>query len=132
VYVEIKGRGIEEAVVATLGSAPSARRVAVHSFDHRAVARTRALEPGIVAGVLVTSYLIDATGTLRAAGARDYWQEWSMIDEDLVRAVHAANGRVIAWTVNEPEDARHLATMGVDGICTDMLQIIGPALASAS
>ena len=132
VYVEIKGRRIEQLVVATLASAPSAKRVAVHSFDHRAVTRARAIEPRLAGGVLVTSYLIDATGALRAAGARDYWQEWSMIDEDLVQTVHAAHGRVIAWTVNEPEDARRLASMGVDGICTDVLQIIGPALASTS
>jgi glycerophosphoryl diester phosphodiesterase len=55
-----------------------------------------------------------------------------MIDEHLVRAVHAAKGRVIAWTVNEAEDARRLAAIGVDGICTDVLQVIGPALASMS
>ena len=55
-----------------------------------------------------------------------------MLDEALVDAVHAGEGRVIAWTVNDPEHARRLASMGVDGICTDVLQIIGPALASAT
>ena len=68
----------------------------------------------------------------RRAHAPDYWQEGSIIDEVLVDAVHAANGRVIAWTVNEPEHARRLWSIGVDGICTDVLQIIGPALASTS
>jgi glycerophosphoryl diester phosphodiesterase len=132
VYVEIKGRGIEQAVMATIGGVPGAGRVAVHSFDHRAVARARAIQPEIAAGILLASYLVDAKGALRAAGARDYWQEASMIDEDLVQAVHAAKGRVIAWTVNEPDTARRLAAMGVDGICTDVLQIIGPAIASTS
>ena len=131
VYVEIKGRGIERAVIATLESVPSAG-VAVHSFDHRAVTRARAIQPGIAAGILLSSYLIDAGAALRAAGARDYWQEWSMIDDDLVHAVHEARGRVIAWTVNDPEAARRLASIGVDGICTDVLQIIGPALAATS
>ena len=132
VYVEIKGRSIEQSVVATLASVPSAKRVAVHSFDHRSVTRARNIEPRLAGGILMTSYLIDASGALRAAGARDYWQESSMIDEGLVEAVHAAHGRVIAWTVNEPEDARRLATMGVDGICTDVLPLIGPAIASTS
>ena len=132
VYVEIKGRDIEEAVIETIVSAPSATRVAVHSFDHRAVVRARAIRPGIATGVLSASYLIDPGNALRAAQARDYWQEGSMIDETLVDAVHSANGRVIAWTVNEPEHARRLASLGVDGICTDVLQIVGPALASMS
>lgn len=132
VYVEIKGRDIEEPVMAMMQRVPSARHVAVHSFDHRAVVRARAFHPGIAAGILLASYLIDPAGALRAAGARDYWQEGSMIDADLVDAVHAANGRVIAWTVNDPEHARRLASMGVDAICTDVLQIVGAALASTS
>jgi glycerophosphoryl diester phosphodiesterase len=131
VYVEIKGRAIEQLVVATIARA-SARRVPVHSFDHRAVARARAIDPAIVSGILLVSYLVEPEHALRAARARDYWQEWSMIDEHLVRAVHAADGRVIAWTVNEADQARRLASIGVDGICTDVLQVIGPALASMS
>ncbi len=132
VYVEIKGRDIERAVVATIESVPSADRVAVHSFDHRAVARARAIEPRLPSGILSASYLIDPQAALRAANARDYWQEASMIDEALVDAIHAGRGRVIAWTVNDPEHARRLVSMGVDGVCTDVLQVIGPALATAS
>jgi glycerophosphoryl diester phosphodiesterase len=132
VYVEIKGRAIEQLVVATLARASTPGRARVHSFDHRAVARARAMDSAIVSGILLVSYLVEPEHALRAARARDYWQEWSMIDEHLVRSVHAANGRVIAWTVNEPDDARRLASIGVDGICTDVLQIIGPALASMS
>ena len=132
VYVEIKGRDIEAAVVATIASVRSAQHVAVHSFDHRAVVRARAIQPKLPSGILSASYLIDPQGALRAANARDYWQEASMLDEALVDAVHAGEGRVIAWTVNDPEHARRLASMGVDGICTDVLQIIGPALATAT
>ena len=132
VYVEIKGRDIERAVIATIASVSSAERVAIHSFDHRAVVRARAMRPGLPSGILSVSYLVDPQGALRAANARDYWQEASMIDESLVDAVHNARGRVIAWTVNDPDHARRLASMGVDGICTDVLQIVGPALASTS
>jgi glycerophosphoryl diester phosphodiesterase len=132
VYVEIKGRAIEQLVVATIARASPAGGVPVHSFDHRAVARARAIDPAIISGILLVSYLVEPERALRAARARDYWQEWSMIDEHLVRSIHAENGRVIAWTVNEAEEARRLASIGVDGICTDLLQVIGPALASMS
>jgi glycerophosphoryl diester phosphodiesterase len=132
VYVEIKGRDIETAVIAAIASVPSAERVAVHSFDHRAVLRARVRQPSLSSGILSASYLIDPQSALRAANARDYWQEGSMVDEALVDAIHAGKGRVIAWTVNDPGHARRLAAMGVDGICTDVLQIIGPALASTT
>ena len=132
VYVEIKGREIEQQVIATIARSASARAVPIHSFDHRAVARARALQPALTAGILLVSYLVEPEHALRAAGARDYWQEWTMIDEHLVRAIHVAGGRVIAWTVNEPDEARRLAALGVDGICTDQLHLIGPALGRTS
>ena len=132
VYVEIKGRAIEQRVIGAIARSSTARAVPIHSFDHRAVARARALEPALTSGILLVSYLVEPEHALRAAGARDYWQEWTMIDEHLVRAIHGARGRVIAWTVNDPDDARRLAALGVDGICTDQLQLIGPALGRTS
>jgi glycerophosphoryl diester phosphodiesterase len=54
------------------------------------------------------------------ADARDLWQHWELIDRELIDAVHADGGRVIAWTVNDGDVARRLASWGVDGICTDV------------
>ena len=56
---------------------------------------------------------------LRPAAAHTLWQEWPQLDPDLVREVHAAGVRVIAWTVNDAGVARQLAAAGVDGLCTD-------------
>jgi glycerophosphoryl diester phosphodiesterase len=118
VYVEVKGRGIEQAVVEVLDRA----RVptAVHAFDHRVAARVTSLRPSIPTGILLDSYLIDPAAALVNAGARDYWLQWSFIDRDLVRQVQDAGGRVIAWTVNETADASALASLGVDAICSDV------------
>jgi glycerophosphoryl diester phosphodiesterase len=51
-----------------------------------------------------------------------------LIDESLLDSVHAVGGRVIAWTVNDAPLAARLASMGVDGICTDLVGAIGPAI----
>nr|MCU0619107.1 glycerophosphodiester phosphodiesterase [Gemmatimonadaceae bacterium] len=72
--------------------------------------------------------LVDPAHALRTARARDYWPHRLMVDRALVDAIHDAGGRVIVWTVNDPEDARALATLGVDGICTDVPELIGAAL----
>lgn len=133
VYVEVKARDAEEAVARTLGD--RGPRAPVHSFDHRVSRRVRDLLPTTPVGVLSTSYLVDTVAAMRAANARDLWQHWTMVDAALVRAVHAANGRVIVWTVNDVDAARALVTLGVDGLCTDvpgaMHAALRPAFAAA-
>jgi glycerophosphoryl diester phosphodiesterase len=128
VYIEVKGRGIERPVVETIRAARAAERCAVHSFDHRAVRLVRDLAPELRTGILLGSYLVDPAGALRAARASDYWIWWEFADAALAEAVHAAGGRVVAWTVNDRVAAESLARAGVDGVCTDDVPLIRDAL----
>ena len=128
-YVEIKGAGIEARVCEVVREH---RRCAVHAFDHRSIARCGAIAPAVPRGVLMTSYLLDPYAPLRDTYARDLWQHWELIDEDLVAGIHSQRGRVIAWTVNSVEDARRLAAIGVDGICTDRSDVMIDALGAHS
>ena len=127
-YVEIKGAGIERAVLDVLARAPG--RVAVHGFDHRVSRRVADTVAAPPTGILLDSYLLDPVHALHAAGARDYWCWWQFIDAALVGAVHAAGGRVIAWTINDPAAARELAALRVDGLCTDTPAALREALAA--
>ena len=130
VYVEIKdARAVAESVRVITRSGASC---AVHSFDHRVARDARALAPDLPVGLLSSSYLLDTAGTLRAAGARDWWQEWRFIDAALVRQVHDAGGRVVAWTVNDADAAARLVALGVDALCTDLLRVVGPVVGGAS
>jgi glycerophosphoryl diester phosphodiesterase len=117
IYCELKGAGTAAPACALLGASPG--RSAVHAFDHRQIAAARAINAMIPRGVLETSYHIDPLASLRSVDARDLWQEKELIDEALVHAVHAAGGRVIAWTVDTPNDIERLAALGIDGICTN-------------
>jgi glycerophosphoryl diester phosphodiesterase len=116
-YVEVKAKEATMAVIELL--APHADWCAIHSFDHRIPGVASTFEE-IPAGILLVSYLVDVVHAMDAAGARDVWQQADFIDAALVYAVHKAQGRVIAWTVNDPERARQLVDLGVDGICTDI------------
>ncbi len=128
VYVEVKAPRAEHAVLQCIGESKTS--CAIHSFDHRVALRVaqiaeespsaRAGRSPIPTGVLSASYLIEPAAALHAARARDYWQQWDLIDDELVSRIHAAGGRVVAWTVNDVSDARLLAAIGVDGICTDV------------
>ena len=126
VYVEIKARHIEQAVIDCVRRSETS--CAIHCFDHRVVRRVKELAPELPAGVLVAAYLLDPGRTLRETGARDYWLEWTFIDEELVRRVHEADGRVIAWTVNGPAEAAAFAALGVDGLCSDVVPEIRAAV----
>lgn len=41
------------------------------------------------------------------------------VTEDLVRAAKAAGQKLYVWTVDDPDEARRLVTLGVDGITTN-------------
>jgi len=120
VYVEIKGRAIEEAVVDVIRR--SRAECAIHSFDHDTVQRVSRIAPEIPRGILFDRHPDDVVAAMRLAAARDVWPDKSVIDVDLVRHVHDAGGRVVAWTVNDVSDASRLVAMGVDGICGDDLR----------
>lgn len=129
-YIEIKAPAATESVVTRLKTKRS--WCAVHAFDHRIPAFARTIDPDLTTGILLVSYLVDVGAAMRAAGARDLWQQADYIDRDLVKRVHEdVGGRVFAWTVNDVARARELAAMGVDCICTDSPREIMSALTQA-
>ena len=122
-FVEIKGAEIEREVVAVLREhrGPSA----IHSFDHAAIARLARLDGRLRLGLLFEERVPDVAAMLAANGATDAWPHCSVVDASLVEAVHGAGGRVIAWTVNARRDVERLSALGVDGICTDDVTLVG-------
>jgi glycerophosphoryl diester phosphodiesterase len=125
-YVEIKGVGIEHEVACALQA--TSCDVAVHSFHHDTVRRVTELVPGVRAGILQTSRLVDNLHALRAANATDLWQWHEYIDRRLVDEVTAGGGRVVAWTANTPGEWRVFRDLGVAGVCTDVP--VSPLLAA--
>ncbi|MGH7561277.1 MAG: glycerophosphodiester phosphodiesterase [Gemmatimonadales bacterium] len=119
VWVEIKTLPpeVDPRLVSILESSRDSCRLGVHSFDHRIVARLGSAGSWLRRGVLSASYPIAPVRAVLKAGANALWQQWHLIDADLVRAAHDAGVEVIAWTVNSAVDARGLAELGVDALC---------------
>ena len=128
VYVEIKAVGIEEMTMECLRRHPGVE-TAIHCFDHRVARRVNLIDPTCPVGILSDSYLVDTAHAMGTAGARDYWPHRTMVDAALVTTVHGAGGRVIVWTVNDVDDARRLAALGVDALCSDVIDELRAALA---
>ncbi|MBS1241165.1 MAG: hypothetical protein H6R40_592 [Gemmatimonadetes bacterium] len=129
VWIEVKG--LDERWDATLleviDRADDPERCAVHSFDHRIVARLGRRRPALRRGILSASYPLDPAAQLAGTGATVLWQECHLIDRDLVGAIHGAGAGVIAWTVNDRAVAGQLRSLGVDGLCGNYPERLGPA-----
>lgn len=117
VYCELKGAGTAAGTLAAIKKAGG--NAAVHAFDHRQVAEARRLAPEVPRGVLEVSYPVDPLHALESVAGRDLWRQWPFIDAALVQAAHESGARVIAWTVNDAALVERLASLGVDGLCTD-------------
>jgi glycerophosphoryl diester phosphodiesterase len=111
---------LEQRVVERVRAAGLVERVAVRSFDHRAVRAARQLEPGLTGQVLVADTApVDPAQVARAAGAAVYCPSYRFLDEGVVRHLRAEGIRVLPWTVNDPQAWERLLGWGVDGITTD-------------
>ena len=120
VFIEIKAVGIENDVARCLKRHSEGHaRYAVHAFDHRVVKRMLEMAPSVKTGILQVGYPIDSRAAMRAAGATDLWQHVDFIDQRLVADVHAAGGRLVAWTSNSVAQWEMLLSLGIDAICTD-------------
>lgn len=121
VFVEVKTLAPQHdtALLAALDSGPAPSRYHVHGFDHRIVRRLTSQRPGLVGGVLCTSYPVDPWRLLADAGAEELWEEAPLIDRALVDGARRRDIRLYAWTVDDVARARELAELGVDGLCTN-------------
>ena len=126
VWVEVKSlpASFDHRLFETLDRGPTPKRYAVHSFDHRIIARLGKQRPILSRGVLLASYLLDPVAVVRSAGADVLWQEAHLIDQDLVQLMHEAGCRLIAWTANTEAEISRLAKMGADGICGNFPDLI--------
>jgi len=138
VWVEVKSLppAYDAVLLGILDKGPAPQRYAVHSFDHRIVHRLGEARPGLRRGILLSAYLRDSVGVMRAAGATTLWQEWQQVDQELVTQVHEAGCTVVAWTVNDIGDLDRMVRLGVDGLCgnyPDRIRVaIAPRLDQAS
>lgn len=122
VYVEAKGiaPSADGALIGALRGGLHPGRYQVHSFDHRVVARIARQAPWFGYGVLSTSYPISPVSPVIAAGARTLWQEWHLVDRELVERCAEREVEVIAWTCRTDQEVRAMAALGVAGVCVDL------------
>jgi glycerophosphoryl diester phosphodiesterase len=94
--------------------------VIVSSFNPLALRRFREIMPDVALGFLHGLESPPVVHALMAGFACPFYHpEAALIDAALMAKAQAEGQRVIAWTINAPEEARRLRDLGVYGIITD-------------
>lgn len=95
------------------------------SFQMGALKEVKARLPDIPAG-LIYSRAMEAPVDVCAAMKIDLLLPgYRIIDKKTIDEAHAAGLRVITWTLNDPEQIRRAAVLGVDGFATDFACMAG-------
>lgn len=119
-------------VVEVLDTRGRRDRVLVSCFHLGTLDRVRALDASLPTAWLVEPVSWDARRGIDALvrhGHGALHPHWSMVDGPLVVACHGAGVAVHVWTVDDPDEMRRLAGLGVDGICTNVPDVLVSVLA---
>ena len=100
-------------------AALGAGRVAISSFNHRTLLEVRAQAPALPCAALTYAQLIDPWTYAAGHGFQGLHPAHYTVDGDLMRGARSAGLAVRPYTVDEPEEARRLMALGVDGIITN-------------
>jgi glycerophosphoryl diester phosphodiesterase len=128
INVEIKSEtqetdGVEQAVADCITKYGLANSVIVSSFNPLALKRFRAILPAVPIGYLYAPDY-DYSTAMEGFSHEARHPLFTMIDAAYMDWAKKNNFRVNTWTVNEPEQAKLLAQLGVDAIITDKPDVI--------
>jgi glycerophosphoryl diester phosphodiesterase len=106
-----------------------ALQVVVSSFDAACLDRLRGHAPGLATALLIDEgddwrYQLDTHGEgLQAVNPAE-----SLAEPELFRAAAARGLAVVPWTVDDPSSAARLASLGAEGLITNMPRAVAAAL----
>jgi glycerophosphoryl diester phosphodiesterase len=123
---------IADAVVTLLGERPEpANSWLISSFRRETIDRCRAVDSGIATGWLTIGAVTDEEIAWAVDAGHAAIHPWDpTVDRRLVDRCHQAGLHVNTWTCNDVARAVELASWGIDGICTDVPDVLVDALAS--
>ena len=115
------------AVIAEVRKAGVAQRTTIQSFDFRTLKVVEREAPEIATAYLTSGKNSDPA-KVHEAGARVWSPESRDLDAQKVAEARKLNLRIIAWTVNEPDEIRRVLALKLDGIISDYPDRVRAAL----
>ncbi len=114
-----------EVAAAANGALDAAALPLFSSFSFEALLAAKDAAPEIPRGYLVEAIPPDWQARLAELEAVALHTNHQNLTPELVRQVRAAGYGVFCYTVNEPARATEILSWGVDGFCTDRIDLIG-------
>ncbi|UPT57740.1 glycerophosphodiester phosphodiesterase [Dickeya zeae] len=96
------------------------------SFSVEALAAAQQAVPELPRGLLLDEWEEDWRNLTTRLGCVSIHLNHRLLDEARARELKDAGLRILVYTVNQPDRARTLLQWGVDCICTDRIDLIGP------
>jgi glycerophosphoryl diester phosphodiesterase len=127
----LRDNGLERAVIALVKKYGLESRVLFSSFNPFSLRRAKKIAPHIRAGLL---YAPDLPLPLSRAWLAPLFPhearhpEHTMVDAHTVAWAHRRDYRVNTWTVDDPDEMRRLIALGVDGIITNVPDVLRKTL----
>jgi glycerophosphoryl diester phosphodiesterase len=116
--IEIKGAGIERAVLEVLAEYPAVTW-AISSFDWDTLRTVRRLNPVAELWPLAERVGDDLFAIAAELGSPAVSLFAGAYTTETAPKLHDAGLRVVIWTVNDPREAQRVADLGAYALCTD-------------
>jgi glycerophosphoryl diester phosphodiesterase len=122
--------GIEARTIAEVRRQGLTDRVALISFEHRALVRCREQAPEIVRGHLFgRTTPAEVMRDTRDASCGIVMPHKSQLREEIATPVHEAGWKLATWVVDEPEELKAIAPFGLYGVGSNRPGVLLQALA---
>jgi glycerophosphoryl diester phosphodiesterase len=116
-----------QAVVDVIDRCAVGERVLLSSFNPLALRRVQKIAPHLATALLQASATRPSLGFARLISPKPYvaiHPPYTLVDERTMRWARQHNYRVHVWTVDDAAEMRRLITCGVDGIITNVPDLL--------
>ena len=123
ILIELKEEGVEEKVLAAVHEKALEKNVIIVSFIEEALRKVRELDKEVETGLIYAKHKnpVKAALDLEASYLLPLYRFTHTAN---IQKAHENGLKVIAWTINKPEEVAEYVKKGVDGIASDKPDIL--------
>ena len=96
------------------------------SFQHDSLLAAKAVAPDLPRGLLLDTPRDDGLDLAQSAGCVALVCRHALWQAATVQAARSVGLRLLTYTVNDAQEAQRLIDLGIDGIITDRVDVLGP------
>lgn len=123
IFIELKETGLEKKTLSLVKKLGLSDRAVIISFSEDVLKAVRAADKNIETGLVYARHKNPLKAALQL-NAQYLVGLYRFVHRENVLKAHENNLKIIVWTINDPEEARQYKDKGVDGIATDMPEIL--------